>query len=381
MKLNITFSLLEAAVSKMNPDKLIDFFVMPQEMRDPIDTNLRKGVEVNLEDVKPQGPGLLSYEGRQVLLYIRDHGSGVGKALVDGENGRKYHLADCNVLKDMRQKGRFERYVITNDTSDEFLITGYDKFTQEQIEGTTNLKVCKVCLRQLNYKGYQLGGNKTLIFRSFRMDEFFSTYSSHFEYLPKRRDNDVNDGYTNDWTQISSAYKVSGNYTCESCNVVFELYEHKKLLHTHHINGVKSDNRRENLKALCADCHSKQRFHEHMFVSKVDKRTIIMLRKQQSIINIQNDWQALLNYADSAVHGVLHMCKQKHTDKPEIGYNINHVKSGDILGIAELAWPERQVAVVLDDGAKAYLSDSGWRVYRTDEFLHKLNLDANFLRD
>lgn len=375
MKLTVTFKALESAVKLMKPGEMVKFFASETlKARDPIDISLGAGVEVDISDVEVTA-GLLSYKGRQVLLYIRDHGTGVRKALEDGSQGRKYHLADCKVLQGMREKGRFERYVVTNDTSDQFLVTGYDRFTNEQLEGSTDLKVCKTCLNHLNYKGYQAGGIKTKIFEAFTMDEFFSTYSSHFAYLPGRQADDKNDGYTKDWVSVSSDYKLSKKFTCESCHVDLSQFEHKKLLHTHHINGVKSDNREANLKALCADCHSKQLFHEHMFVPRKDKQTIIELRKQQSLINDQNNWQELFEYSDAAVHGVLYLCQKRGAQKPEVGFDIQDSQS-TIIGSAELAWKGAKIAVVLDDDEKPQLESIGWRVFKTSELI--INYDSIF---
>ncbi|PWI34736.1 HNH endonuclease [Vibrio albus] len=368
MKLSVTFSGLAKAVQLMNPSEK-GVFTSGSDIgeRDPIGIQLAKGVEVDLSEVETIS-GLLSYQGRQVLLYIRDHGAGVRKALEDGSQGRKYHLADCKVLQEMREKGRFERYVVTNDTSDMFSVTGYDRFTQEAIEGETDLKVCKVCLRHLNYKGYQVGGNKGLIFNSFAMDEFFSTYSSHFLYMPTRLSDEVNDGYSPDWARVSANYKQKQNFTCEKCGVVLDKAIHRHLLHTHHINGVKSDNKESNLRVLCADCHSKEAFHEHMFVPRKDKHLIIELRKRQSILNDHNNWQELFEYSDAAVHGVLHMCQQRRTNKPEVGMDIVNTCS-EVVGCAELAWPDSRLAIVLDDEEKSLIASSGWQVVRTDEFI------------
>ena len=47
-------------------------------------------------------------------------------------------------------------------------------------------------------------------------------------------------GYSGDWKIIASKYKSEKSYTCEYCSV--NLKEHKKYLHVHHINGVKSNN-------------------------------------------------------------------------------------------------------------------------------------------
>ncbi|WP_261872654.1 HNH endonuclease [Vibrio rarus] len=351
----------------MNPSKAGEFssssvLISPRE---PIDINLAEGLVVSLEEVESSA-GLLSYKGRQVLLYIRDHGSSVLGAIEDGSTGRKYHVADCKVLKIMRERGRFDRYVVTNDTSEQFIVTGSNKYSGQYIEGEAGLKVCKVCLAHLNYQGYQVGGEKRTIFNRFTMDEFFSTFSSHFKHLPTKRADDIRDIYTSDWPRISSNYKYTKGYCCEKCNVNLSGVRTSYLLHTHHKDGVKSNNLDSNLIALCIDCHSKEAFHEHMFVTHEQRQMIIQLRNQQGILNSSNSWHDLFEFSDPAVHGVLHLCKKQRLSKPKVGFSINGPQSKII---AELAWPLHNLAVVLDSYEKMALERVGWKAYSTDEFI------------
>ena len=70
--------------------------------------------------------GLLSFVdergvAQQVLLYIQDHGGAIENAILDISKRRKYHVADCSTLQTMKEEGRFERYVMTNDLNNKFL--------------------------------------------------------------------------------------------------------------------------------------------------------------------------------------------------------------------------------------------------------------------
>ena len=65
--------------------------------------------------------------------------------------------------------------------------------------------------------------------------------------------------YTADWSQRSESYKEKQGWRCEECGDYFS--DRKNELHTHHINAIKYDNREENLKALCEECHAKQHTH------------------------------------------------------------------------------------------------------------------------
>lgn len=87
MKLSIDISELIQLGKKMLPEG-VDFFLDESPIDfDPIDIELSTGKEVSIEDLDP-GSGLISYHGRQVLLYIRDHSGRYDAAIVDGEKKR-----------------------------------------------------------------------------------------------------------------------------------------------------------------------------------------------------------------------------------------------------------------------------------------------------
>ncbi|MGM1054154.1 MAG: HNH endonuclease, partial [Pseudomonadota bacterium] len=299
----------------------------------------------------------LSYRGRQVLLYIQDHGSKVQEALLDPESGKKYHVSECKTIHDMRNKGRFERYVVTNDISGEFHVTGYDYMSRQPVEGNAALKVCKNCLKYLNYKGYSKPGNYSA-FMSFDLDEFFQTYSSFFSHHPRRRMGEE-EGYTRDWAEISRSYRQSQNYKCEKCSV--SLINRPQLLHVHHVDGVKSDNRLNNLKALCADCHSKEAFHEGMYVSHSDRQSIMRLRQEQHFDEPDN-WQQVMELADSGLRGFIEQCRAERLTIPEVGLDITDV-NGEVKGMLELAWRKNKVGIAIDEEDRNFAIKQGWKIF------------------
>lgn len=360
MRLTVDFSALHAAVRQMGAEN-----IEPPPIRltepaplDPIDTALREtGIDVDLNDIDTR-TGLLAYQDHQILLYIQDHGRQVQNVLKDGSLGKKYHVAFCKTLTEMQSKGRFERYVATNDTSGKFFVSGLSIHTGGPIEGKTQLNVCKNCLEYLNYQGYRQG-NRLTIFSRFSLAVFFSTYSSFFPHMPNRLAGENDSLYTPDWPVISGKYRADRDFCCESCGV--KLSNHKNLLHTHHKNGVKTENRKSNLQALCVDCHRKQPSHDHLFVRHSDMQLITRLRREQSIVRKNMGWSEVFKLADSGVHGILYHYRAKGWNPPEVGYEI-HEPDGRIIGQLELAWPFERFGIAIAEEDILIARGQGWQV-------------------
>lgn len=90
------------------------------------------------------------------------------------------------------------------------------------------------------------------------------------------------DCYTPDWSSISRQYREKQHYKCQDCGV--DLSNEQHLLHTHHKNRDKGDNRKKNLIALCASCHKKQPYHgQRLLVADSESKKIDQLREQQGL--------------------------------------------------------------------------------------------------
>lgn len=355
MKLRWDFSTLHAAMHALGAAE-VPFALKRSTSIEAIEAQLIKGIEIRLEDLRSTA-GLLTFEGRQVLLYIPDQAGNIAAVLAgEREKGKRFHIADCETLDKMRRQQRFERYIATTDVSGLFSVHGED-FYEGSKEGRAPLHVCINCLKLLNYKQARVSGWHGKVRDTFKLDEFFDTYASCFSQLPSRTIADAaSSSYSADWATISEQVRADYNWTCNACLV--NLSSHRNLLHVHHIDGVKSNNNRKNLKVLCAACHRMQPLHERMHVSLANMKTINALRVEQGIV--ARDWKSAMACADPALHGIIGILQRKSWEAPQ----LEHKLPGMTLAL-EVAWPERGYAITL-----SALSDSpprGWTVHSVQE--------------
>ena len=361
MKLDVSFSSLWNCVREMGAKESSFNLDLELEAADfDFDAQLsnREGVEISLDSLASES-GLLSVNGRQILLFIPDQGPKISDVLRGEAEGNRFHIADCKTLGSMRKKSRFERYKVTNNLSGYFHVFGQDYYSKEAVEGEAQLVVCRNCLSMLNYKGYK--SKKTLrdsIVAGFEIGEFFSNYSSLFKALPKENTFLTGGGYTSDWKEVSDAYKSRVSFCCERCQV--DLSSHKQLLHSHHINGNKQDNRAENLKALCMDCHRKEPLHDHMRVSHNKMQLITSLRCKQSLLDTQT-WDSAFTMSDPSVHGLLHFYQDKGLRKPEVGYAISD-NGNEIVAQLEIAWPTTNKGIAISKKDHDVAVSLGWSI-------------------
>lgn len=361
MKLEVDLGQLWARVKQMGADT-VDFKLTEiwDDSDITFDIDLGKGIEITLDQLESE-QGLLSVKGRQVLLFIPDQGFYIEDALVDPSKGRKFHVMDCSTLEEMKKKNRFGRYNVTNNLTGLFDVYGKNRMGQE-FSGEIKLQCCRNCLKQLNFKRYNHinATEKNQLVNQFILEEFFSTYSSLFKHVPKKNSNDAEKSYTKDWDMVSSRVRNDARYCCQHCSV--DLSSNKNLLHVHHKNGVKHDNSSSNLIALCADCHHKEPFHEHMFVKHSDTLLINSLRKSQNLL-LNNDWSNVFKHADSSMFGVLDFCRNKNHTLPEVGCKLTDIK-GNIVEL-ELAWPQQRIGVSVGSRVMA----PGWQIFNLKEAL------------
>mgnify|MGYP001823999573 CR=1 FL=1 len=315
MKIDFDFSALDRAAKKMGA--VNKGWSLKKYILDPISIKqkLEEGIEVPISEIATTSSGVLSYKNQHVLLYIMAQGNFAWKAFTPEGGGYRFHVADCSKLREMRSIKRLERYVATNKTTGKFRITGRDKENKNDIDQEGKLLVCQKCMELLNYQGFRKlppGTPRKKFVQDFDLDLFFANYRSCFEYMPSRRDNAPVENYVSNWRDISKKYREKQKWICEQCKV--DLKNYPNLLHVHHINGVKNDNKLKNFKALCIDCHSKQPLHHHMRVSREKRLLINKLRNK-----IPKNWDEIFSYADPALRGFLSLCQNKNMPLPEVG--------------------------------------------------------------
>jgi hypothetical protein len=380
MKINIDFALLQQAVQKMGATEV--HFGLREDYIPigPLDIKLGSGFEVDFTQIEFD-TGLASYEGRQVLLYIKDHsyGNKFEQAVENGQKGNRFHVADCEMLERMRQKGRLERYVVTNKLDGLFTISKNANQVGEAKESETDLKVCQYCLDTINYKSFKniaRGPQRQKFVADFNLSDFFDTYSSFFKFMPSGIADNQKTGYSDDWQNVSNTVKAKYKFICQQCGV--DLKSNKRLIQTHHKNGVRSDNTANNLTPLCSDCHRKQPFHTHLFVRHNDTQAINQLRHQQGLTKKEN-WRDIYQLADPGMFGVINMLENHQLPMPEVGLEVLNAKH-EVVSELELAWPTKKVGVAIDKESAIAATKEGWKVFSMRHALTQFEQLSNKVR-
>ncbi len=227
----------------------------------------QEGKQINIDDIAPDDDGLIRYFDEIVMINIRDTQKSIYTVENHPEETVRFHVAyHCTTLMKMREKGKYDRYFISQNMDGDFTVDAYEdhKNRNSKIKTTiSKLKVCKNCLKELQYKGCTKERPvPSDIWHGFDIPDFFENYpKAHFKKPKFDKHTYKGSDYTSDFPMIRRGILEKREYCCERCKVDLSQMNHRKLLHVHHKNSVKSDNSLQNLEVLCIDCHAKEHSH------------------------------------------------------------------------------------------------------------------------
>lgn len=153
----------------------------------------------------------------------------------------KFHVLACKTIQEFKQKGTFGSYYRFSNLCAE---TIRDRDTGQVYEDK-ELELCNNCRTLLRERDLEV--LKTSY-------DFFKEWGGLQEEIETNTEVDMF-GYVKEWQRISRIYRQQQNYTCEKCNIILDGMN-KRFLEVHHVNGDKTNNKEENLKCLCIECHS-----------------------------------------------------------------------------------------------------------------------------
>ena len=246
---NLTVSITASRLSELELEKLTSV----------------NGLDILSDDLIILSDGTLAYKDSRVILYIRDIPD-YGKQEIQP----RFHLANCSTLQKMRAYKRFDRYVVSTRTDGYFNINVIGSGVVRT--GLYNLLVCQNCLDFLGLNGFRMNWskiNRTNFVKSFKIGSFFEKYPrSFYQQIPTyNSDNAPLNIYSDDFNEISQKVKAGSRWHCQECGIDLSGLERKKWLHVHHKNGLKYDNSRSNLEAICISCHANKPNHGHIKTS------------------------------------------------------------------------------------------------------------------
>ena len=286
MKLDIDFQRLERARASINAPiaELGNISAKRSMDRSPIEIELLERGSVilsgeQLDEVLHFPAGIAAIGNTQITLHIFQPFAALDDLQQIPCPKPRYHVADCLTLETMRRKGRFNRYVSTAESDGYFRVEPWDFETRTRgDEMLSKLAPCQNCLKFLNYDGFEEKKHRErkLIANDFDIQKFFENYEPIFRCLPLYNPDNFPDGnYTADWARISEDLRIRAKWKCKDCDV--DLSDHRHLLHAHHKDGNRGNNKSINLEPLCCVCHQKRPFHEGMHIEPEHRRLIEQL--------------------------------------------------------------------------------------------------------
>ena len=199
------------------------------------------------------------------IVYIRDHAYESGFEY-------KFHICRCQTIDTFIERGlysgKYYKLYIKN--------VDVEKLSQKKFKykvpvywddlhkkGEESMKVCRHCLRALNYKGYANAteNQRNQIVERFDLQEFYEMYGTLIPLLDGVPEGDYNE-YSKNWKNISRIIRSNAKWKCENCKR--DCSQHHDWLHVHHVDHDKRNNRTGNLEVLCKWCHEDRHKKPHL---------------------------------------------------------------------------------------------------------------------
>ena len=251
----------------------------------------KEAIDIDMEGLTVESlfnpSGLLIHNRQPVFAYIRDHTNLDPVSSRTPEKRKKIHFTVCRTLREMKQKGRFELYRVTNRKDDRYYID-LRRGRYDTEERRMRLLPCKNCLAESEYHCFNFSMEKSIqekIINQFNAEEALNLLWQQFDIFKREmagaRPATLRTGYPQSWRVISKNFRRSRNFTCEKCGVRLNQREAQQCLDVHHKNADKRNNRDDNLICLCKLCHAKA--HSHYHVDSNCREIIRATRIQQGL--------------------------------------------------------------------------------------------------
>jgi DEAD/DEAH box helicase domain-containing protein len=86
--------------------------------------------------------------------------------------------------------------------------------------------------------------------------------------------------------------------------------------------------------------------------------------------SLKKEWEEIRKLVDQALYGLIDCLAANNCPVPEAGYELM-AETGEIIGCAELAWEELQIALLREEevGYQPLFEDAGWRIFLLAEVM------------